>query len=290
MRKTLFAVSLLFVIVLPILFSFGMFVSEASNSLGSSSNSCDFIFFSDSHVGREANLVSGSDNLSSVVRYSLLMSKLNVYETSFIACGGDCITADTMQGNEPILQDWYGEYMQVTGTSVNTLFSVRGNHDFNVTLFTEMIGPLNWIHRFGDILAVGIGSTTDNGIRWTPQTLYNTYTEQFLASAVNSDAYRQTTYHFLFMHYEPTSHYVDYTPPQSTLQYLPYFNIVFCGHNAGPTTTFLYNGVRCVHVAHLGDSTLSTDEYVTVNINRNLGKITVTAFNFWLGTQRAILT
>jgi hypothetical protein len=62
--------------------------------------------------------------------------------------------------------------------------------------------------------------------------------------------------------------------------------MVFCGHNAGPTKAFIYNGVQCIHLAHLGDSTLGTDEYATVNINRKSGEISVTAFNFYLGTHR----
>jgi hypothetical protein len=251
-------------------------------------SSYDFIVYSDTHVGQKAKLVSGSDNMSCSDRYSLMLGRLNQYQTSFILDVGDCIAANTMR-NQPLLLNFYGQYLNITANSLNTVLQVKGNHDCNITLYEQMMGSLNWAKRFGDILAVGIGATTDDGLDWTKNLLYDNITNQFLQNTVTNIAYNQTTYHFLFMHFQPTSKFTSdlYMMSPSTLQYLRYFNIVFCGHEAGCSRTFVYNGTRCVHVAHM-DWSVKTDEFVTVRIDRTLNRITVAAFNFWQNTTTII--
>jgi len=246
----------------------------------------DFIVFSDTHVGRGI----GSDNMTAGARYQMLIQNTNQVNAKFLVNIGDLVDGSS-NGNQIAAQ--YDLYNNISQTSNKPVLAVKGNHDRNNTVYSYMVGSMNWIRRYDDVLAVGIGCVAE-GDEWTNGVSYDQATMDFLNWTVNSQEYAQTTYHFLFEHFPPNITWPCGDGkmvgiPNSTWTFYPDFNIVFCGHEGGIEWTTNFQDTLIVKTAHLGDGKVPCDTYLTVTVNRG-ENITVVSNNFVTGYKYTLCT
>jgi hypothetical protein len=268
-------------------FLFGLPFVQAS----SQDSSVNFVVFSDTHVGKAAIFGSGSDNLTAVQRFRKLLNATNQINTEFVVNCGDI----TDGWNFDNAQSLYSDYIQIIANSTKRLLEIKGNHDCNTTLFQKMIGPLNWVERFDDVLAVGIGALSESGVEWmTNGTSYNQTTFSFLNQVVISASYNKTRYHFLFEHFAPYSTWGPkgcFHVPPNVPAYYHYFNIVFCGHEGGKERESMWlNQTPIIKSSHLGDERVSKDTFLTIRIDRTNDNITVASHNFYTGAVYTLFT
>jgi hypothetical protein len=252
----------------------------------------DFIVFSDTHIGRTANTASGTDGLASVQRYQLIINATNKLQAGFMVNCGDL--TDGWWGNNTQQGLWYEEYMNITAMSTHNIYNIRGNHDANGSAYTECVGGMTYYERYGNVFMFDLGMNFYDTQSWlTTGVCYQQYQVDMLYQAVHSSTYNASQYHFLFMHFEPNSTWpipAQFGVPTSIRQFLPYFSVVFCGHEGGPEKVFMYNSTLVVHCAHLGDGNTKTDTYLAVHIAGQTKIMTVTSNNFETGNQYTLWT
>lgn len=240
----------------------------------------DFIDIGDTHIGRS----KGADNLTSDQRFSLIIKDTNKIVARFLLNQGDLTDGWTQPGMNVL----YKKYLSIRDSAASqnhTMLQIRGNHDANTTAYEDMIGPLDWTYRSGDILAVGIGAQEKDALDWEANgTTFNQATFTFLNGVIASSDYQQTTYHILFQHYCTYSKINGIGLPPQMANYYPKFDMIFCGHEGGPqlekTWTDGTNSVPMIKTAHLGDGTVATDTFLTVSIDRSSNVATVLTHNF----------
>jgi hypothetical protein len=261
------------------------------------SNTVDLMVFSDTHIGDPATIKSGSDNLTSYQRYTMLLKSTNEYSaTVMVNCG------DLTGGGSGISQtQTYNDYQGLSNASRNNILNVKGNHDQNNTAYWSLIGPRTlWGASFldkevyGDMLIIGIGCVADSFTDWLNQGVtYTQYQADAINNTIHSSIWNQTSYHFLFMHFTPDSTWpipAKFSVPTMIAQYCRYFNIVFCGHEGGSAWVLTEQNATVIHAAHLGDGRVATDTYLTVKITRTTHIVTVVVHNFVVGTTQLLFS
>jgi hypothetical protein len=247
------------------------------------SSSCDFVVFSDTHIG----MAIGADNMTATTRYHTLLQSTNNINASFMVNIGDLVDGPTTPNPPPYnFAASYDLYGSISQESSKPILNVKGNHDSNNTIYSYMIGSMNWAERYGDILVVGIGSVAEGG-NWEQNVSYNQATTDFLNWTVNSQLYTETSYHFLLEHYPPATKWPgvyggNCSVPSTIWPYYSCFNIIFCGHEGGIEYATTFQGTPVVKDAHLGDGFVRTDTFLTVTINPNIN-IIVVSNNFVTG-------
>jgi hypothetical protein len=251
--------------------------------------SVDFIVFSDVHVGGGAGYFSGSDNITSLQRLTRLMQYANAhYSAQFMVCTGDLTCGWNL--NNAYEHTWYVQYNQAKATSPTTLYSLKGNHDTNITDYVATIGAMTYSARYSDIYFIDLSCSSDSADEWYNKGVCcKQYQINAIKEAVASWNYNHSKYHFLFMHFCPYSTWNGFSLPKELNQYYKYFDIIFCGHEGGKEKVFTYGGTLCIKASHLGDRRLDRDTFLTVSINRISGTITVSSQNFMTGTVAKLI-
>lgn len=259
------------------------------------SNTVDLIVFSDTHIGDLATIKSGSDNLTSYQRYALLLTSTNQYSATVMVNCGDLTTG----GSGIVQTQMYNDYQRLSNASRNNILNVKGNHDQNNYAYFNLIGPETlWGASFfdkevyRDMLIISIGCVADSFADWLNQGVtYTQYQANAIKNTIYSSLWNQTSYHFLFMHFEPDSTWpipAKFGVPTIITQYCKYFDVVFCGHEGGSACVLQQQNATVIHAAHLGDGTVATDTYLTVTITRTTHTVTVIAHNFVVGTTQPL--
>ena len=245
-------------------------------------NSVDFIVYSDTHIGRGATIKSGSDNLSSLERYAMLLGSTNQYSATVMINNGDLTDGWYLNNSKQTLM--YQDYLRLTKLGHNPTVSIKGNHDCNVSMFIELFHRTTEVTVKNDVLAIMLGSKNQDCQEWMTQgTTYQQYQIDVLNRTICSTTWNNTKYHFLFMHYTPDSTWPNSTAfhlPDAMKPYYQYFTLVFCGHEGGPAQVSTQQGATVIHAAHLADGKLATDTYLTVKIDRTTNTVNVRTVNF----------
>lgn len=281
MRKVLFVS-----VVLASLLCVSMIAFELR---AQSVDSVDFIVFSDTHIGKG---LSSQDQLTSYERYAMLLGSTNQYSAGFMVNCGDLTDGWYLNNTQQIRM--YQDYLRLGSKSRNTILNIKGNHDANNTAFWSMIGVTTIGKVYGDIQIVGIGCRADGADEWLSQGVtYAKYQADAINRTIYSSTWNQTSYHFLFMHFEPDSTWpipAKLGVPIMITQYCRYFDLVFCGHESGCASVLHQRNATVIHVAHLADGRLATDTYVTVKIIRDTRTITLVSYNFAVGINTPLFS
>jgi hypothetical protein len=239
------------------------------------STSTSFIVFSDTHLG--AGIGSG-DLFDSAVRLQMLLLTAGLYGKCNIMVNCGDLTNEN--------QKEYARYRNLTANYL--VYNVKGNHDANLTKYTQVIGDLNWCFKSGEMLFVGVGCLSNSEQDWiTKGICYSAVTYAFLSNVFKSLDYTTTKYHYLFMHFGPDSTWpmdASHGVPAKFSAYLDYFTMVFYGHEGGKEQIrFWNNETPIVKASHLADGTIVTDTFLMVHLNRETNMMSVVVHNFVTG-------
>ena len=254
------------------------------------SETCEFIVYSDTHIGQGIISPVGGDNLTALERYAMLIASANEVKAIGMVDIGD-LTAGWYLNNSN-QKKMYQDFIRLSMLSNKPVFNVKGNHDCNLSLYTEYF-PLVWIAKSNEVLGVGLGSVSQDGVEWLQNyTMYSLAQIEWLKQTIHSQYWNATKFHFLFMHFDPdNSTWAGFRLPEAMLPLYQYFDVVFCGHEGGKQTSFQYMNATVVKTSHLGDGKIMCDTYLKVTLIRGTENFVVVEYvNFVNGETGILLT